>query len=389
LKLIRALKAVTPDLRIVGLTATAFRLDSGRLDRGKDRVFEDIVYEARLRDLIAAGYLAPLSCKATRQKLDVTGVGKRAGDYIPGELEIAVDRDWITKSAVDEIVHWGAERRAWLVFCAGVKHAGHVTGELNDRGIDARAVTGDMPKAARDQIIADFRTGRIRCLVSVMVLGTGFNVPQVDLIALLRPTQSPGLFVQQVGRGSRNAQGKTECLVLDFSGNTARHGPIDMIDGRVQRERAHGAEAPVKVCPECAEIVLLSCMLCPACGYAWPKPLVKHEAIADGTNPILARPMWIEVKSMSCTRHKKKGSPDSLCIEYFATLKTYRKWLCLEHQGYARDKARAWWRRHTPANAPDTVTEALFRQHELVRPTHIKIVPSGRYFDVIELRFSA
>ena len=101
-RFIDRLREDTPDMRVVGLTATAFRLDSGQLHKGDDKIFDDIVYDANVRDLIEHGYLCPLVSKATAQKLDVSGVGKRGGEFIPGQLEVAVDKDWITRGAVDE-----------------------------------------------------------------------------------------------------------------------------------------------------------------------------------------------------------------------------------------------------------------------------------------------
>ena len=102
-----------------------------------------------------------------------------------------------------------------------------VRGELRARGIDCEMVLGETPSEERDRIIEDFRAGRLTALVSVNVLSYGFNVPHVDLIAMLRPTCSTGLYVQQVGRGTRKADGKKDCLVLDFAGNVRRHGPVD------------------------------------------------------------------------------------------------------------------------------------------------------------------
>ena len=115
-KFITALRQDTPDMRIVGLSASPWRLDSGQLDRGKDRLFDKIVYEANVRDLIEQDYLCPLISKATATMLDVSKVGKRGGEYISGELEIAVDVDWIVKAAAKEMAHFGQDRRRFFVF---------------------------------------------------------------------------------------------------------------------------------------------------------------------------------------------------------------------------------------------------------------------------------
>ncbi len=192
-------------MRVVGFTATPYRLDSGRLDEGQGSLFERIVYEANVGDLIQRGWLSPLLSKATLTALDVSGVGRRGGDYIPSQLEAAVNQDWITRAAVEEMVGYGRDRRAWLAFCAGVAHAEAVRDAVRAEGFSCEAISGETPRRARDRLVQSFREGRIRCLTSVGVLATGFNVPEVDLVALLRPTQSTGLYVQQVGRALRRA----------------------------------------------------------------------------------------------------------------------------------------------------------------------------------------
>jgi DNA repair protein RadD len=388
-KFITALWLQTPDMRIVGLTATPYRIDSGRLDQGEDRLFETVVYEANLRQLIDDKYLCPLITKATLQKMAVQGVGLRGGDFIPSALEIAVNRDWITHNAVDEIVTYGHDRRGWLVFCVGVEHARNVAREIKGRGVSCETITGEMSERERDARIAAFRAGSTQCLVSVMVLGTGFNVPHVDLIALLRPTMSPGLFVQQVGRGLRNAEGKENCLVLDFASNTQRHGPIDLITGqrRARRDEEDGAPL-VKECPECRSLAALAAMNCPTCGYAWPNlPAPPHAPIADANNDILASlaPEWIPVEDVSYHRHVKLGKPPSLRVTYHCGLVRHSQWICLEHDGYAREKAKRWWMQNAWAPVPVTVAEALARRHEIRTPTDILVRREGKYFQIVAL----
>lgn len=205
-------KLMNPAVRVVGLTATDYRLDSGRLTEGKDAFFHRVVHEVSIRDLIQQGYLCRVTTRRTTTQLDVTGVHTRGGEFIPGELAAAVDLEGITKAAVSEIVAAGADRAAWLVFCSSVAHAGHVADELRARGVTAGVVVGETPAAERDQLIMDFKNGKIRALCNMNVLTTGFNVPAVDLLAVLRPTKSPGLYVQMIGRGTRNAPGKTDCI---------------------------------------------------------------------------------------------------------------------------------------------------------------------------------
>jgi DNA repair protein RadD len=255
--LIDSLRRLEPTLRVCGFTATPYRLDSGRLDEGDGKIFDEVVFTYGIAEGIRDGYLSPLSSKATTTRIDVSGVAVRGGEFVSGALEDAVDDAAVIGAAVDEIIERGHDRRSWLLFCCGVRHAQHVGEALRQRCITAATVTAETPTDERDRIIADFRTGALRALTNVKVLTTGFNVPAVDLIAMLRPTLSTGLYVQMVGRGTRKADDKTDCLVLDFASNVWRHGPVDQADGA----RGNGGDIGVKVdtiaakrCPDCGEL---------------------------------------------------------------------------------------------------------------------------------------
>lgn len=212
LSLLDRLRTDSPELRVAGFTATPYRMDSGRLDEGDGRLFDDVVVNYGIGQGIKDGYLSPLVSKATASSMDVSAVARRGGEFVAGALEVAVDQDWITKAAVEEMIGLGEHRRSWLAFCAGVKHAEHVRDAIRARGISCEMVTGDTPSGDRDRIIRSFKDGGIRCLTNAMVLTTGFDAPAVDLIAMLRPTLSTGLYVQICGRGTRLAEGKEDCI---------------------------------------------------------------------------------------------------------------------------------------------------------------------------------
>jgi DNA repair protein RadD len=382
------LARINPALKVIGFTATPFRLDSGMLHEGKNALFTDIAYEAPVRDLIDAGYLSALVSKQPATRLDVSKVGTRAGDFIQRDLAAAVDQEAITRAAVTEIIAHGRDRKSWLAFCSGVEHARHVAEEFGRQGIICRTIFGDTPKDERDAIIVAFKRGEIRALASMGVLTTGFNAPAVDLIALLRPTKSAGLYVQMVGRGTRLAPGKENCLVLDFAGNVRRHGPIDLVRPRRPGETG-GGEAPTKLCPECDSIIALSATECPDCGHLFPAREVKIAPTA-ATLPVLSPKLqWLEVAGVSYSRHDKLGGLPSLKVTYTCGLKSYSEWICIEHQGFARQKAAEWWRKRAPdCPIPLSVDEAILQSGVLSRPSAISVRPSGRYVEVSGYRFS-
>ena len=376
-------------LKVVGFTATPYRLDSGLLHEGKDRLFTDIAYEEPVLDMILQGYLCPVIPKQTDTQLDVAGVGTRGGEFIAKDLEAAVDRDEVTRAAVAEIVQHGDGRGSWLVFCAGVAHAHHVRDAIREHGVAAETVTGGTPGPERDRILADFKAGRLRCVTNANVLTTGFDAPGVDLIALLRPTKSVGLYVQMVGRGTRLAEGKEDCLVLDFAGNTARHGPIDVVNGR-KKEPAGDGEAPIKVCPDCQTINHARVRHCIECDHEFPPTEVKVAAVA-ATNALLSTQVqvtWCEVTGVSYAIHEKPGKPASLRVTYESGLARHSEWVCFEHTGFPRQKAVAWWRNRAPhLPVPSTVQEAMQHQDDLRQPIAIQTRPAGQYTEIVSMRF--
>jgi DNA repair protein RadD len=391
---LRAL-APTDGMRIAGFSATPFRLDRGRLDEGEGKIFDDIVYSYDIGQGIKDGWLSPLTSKAAKVEIDVNNVGRHGREFIAGELERAADDNAVITAACEEIVARGVDRRSWLVFCCGVLHAHHVCDALRMRGVACRVVTGETPLTEREDSIAAFKVGVIRCLVNVNVLTTGFNAPQVDLLAMLRPTLSTGLYMQMVGRGTRKADGKVNCLILDFGGNCRRHGPVDRV--AIKLGAGNGAAvAPTtvrtKTCRDCAEINPLDAATCCCCGYEWPKPkpVAKHATSADAVPILIAERVWLPVADVSFHRHYKYGDPDappSFRVDYLCGLSPYAEYVCFEHQGYARTCAERWWYALSgSAPVPATVAEALQRQHELDPVVAIAVTRNGRFWNVIDRR---
>jgi len=398
-KFISALLDQTPDMRIVGLTATPYRLDSGRLDAGEGSMFSDIVYEANVVDLIDDGYLAPLISRAGASQIDTSQVHTRAGDFVQSELETAALK--IVREAVAEIVTFGADRRAWLAFCSGVAHAEAVAAEIRTHGIEAQSVDGSMDKATRDRLINDFRQGRIRCLTSVNVLSIGFNVPHVDLVAMMRPTKSTGLYVQQVGRGFRTAPGKTNALILDYAGVVRRHGPVDAVVGELGgggKGSKSTDPTPIlaKECPECHTLAALNQRQCKVCDHQWAvETKAPHEGRADDTTGILSTeqvaPRMLPVVEWSHQRWQKDQSKACLRVTYYAGVGTYSELLGFEWTGRWRQNACQWWVQHSGVMPfPKSCEEAAQRWGELAMPVTISVAPrpGTKYFDITGRTFA-
>jgi DNA repair protein RadD len=387
LTLIDVLRAKAPDLRMLGASATCFRLDSGYLDRGEGALFERTVFSYGIGDGIKDGYLSKLSSKTTSTKIDVSGVGRRGGEFIPGELEAAANVTDIVQAAVAELVEQGKDRRSWLAFCCGVDHAYAVRDRIREHGIRCETVIAETPSDERRAVFAAFRAGEIRCLTGVNVFSVGFDIPHIDLIALLRPTCSPGLLVQQVGRGTRLAPGKTDCRVLDFAGNIRRHGPVDSIHVR-DGGGAEPSDVLTKTCPQCREENLLAARACSCCGHIFVSEprAARHHTSAD-TVPILGRePTWLSVRHSEFRAHHKRGSlgaPPTLRVDHLSGFTAYSEYVSFEGSQGARWYAGRWWSAMGGrAPVPARVADALARKAELRPITEIVVDRDGGWWRI-------
>jgi DNA repair protein RadD len=339
-KLIAALQAINPSLRVIGLTATPYRLGHG-LITDKPALFDDLIEPVLVEELIYKGHLSTLRSKLTATRLDVTGVHKRGGEYIESELQAAVDTDEQNARVVAEVMRFGADRKSWLFFCSGVQHAQHIADTLTAQGITAACVTGETPKAERARVLEAFKAGEIRALTNANVLTTGFDAPGIDLIAMLRPTMSPGLYVQMAGRGLRTAPGKTDCLVLDFAGVVSTHGPITAVKPPKRGSGDKEGIAPTKTCPQCEELVHAAALTCPACGHDFPppapKPLVLHDDDIMGLQGL-----EMKVTSWHWRVHTSRTSgKQMLAVTYYGALSDapVTEYLAVMHDGYAGQRA--------------------------------------------------
>lgn len=212
-RLLSDLRAKNDALKVIGLTATPYRLSGGLLTRGSSKIFTSVAHDVEVGPLVEQGYLAPLSSPATSAAYDTSAVSTVGGDFAIGELVGAVDRQTeITHAAMTEALALTADRRARLVFCVSIEHAECVARWLRDANQACEVITGDTDPLMRSSVIGRFRRGDLPWLVGVDVLTTGFDAPCCDAIVLLRPTQSTSLYVQIVGRGMRIADGKSDCI---------------------------------------------------------------------------------------------------------------------------------------------------------------------------------
>jgi len=383
----RQLIAAHPDARVVGLTATPFDGRGVWLYEGVESIWTGIASQVGIIELTTQGYLSPLTTKGSQSiKINTKGVKKTAGDFNIKSLAKATDVENINKAIVLDVLSKGKDRKAWMMFCVTIEHAAHMVQAFKDAGLYSVAlVTGDTPKKERESIIEMFRCGEIRCLVSVAALTTGFDVPAVDLIVWLRNTVSPILYCQGLGRGMRIAEGKENCLVLDYTDTTRRLGCVDTIQGKLENES--GGEAPVKQCPECDVFCHASLKVCPNCGFEFEiEEELKYSDKATKA-PVLSLDTMKEwrVTSVKYFKHKKKGKPDSLRVEYFNKLQPVAtEWVCLNHEGFAGVKSKEWLEAHTTLRPLPSLDEIVTSGGKMLdTPSMIQTVVKNGYKHVV------
>ena len=407
---LEAAKRVNPRVRLVGWTATPYRTQGGLICK-QENLLNEVCYEIGVKELINRGYISNITARAGKVKADTEGLHIRAGEFVAEDVEKLMGEDRLVMSACHEIVELTKDRQACLIFCTSVAHCKKVAAQIAKlSGEECAIVTGDTPDLERAETIRRLRgesvttdlfgttAGPLKYCCNVSVLTTGTDIPRLDTIALLRPTNSPGLLVQMVGRGFRLSPetGKTECLVLDYGRNIERHGPIDMIK---VREPGQGGGGPLaKECPECRTIVNLSVMLCPTCGHQWPRKEPErqaHEASAAKA-AILSGEVTVEKFPVMHTdyqvwekRGAPPGSPRTVRVTYDVDYLThYSEWLCPEHTGYARRKFEKWWREHAhpdcpmPRSAEEVCEHAFAGMLREVKVITVRFVTGQKYPEI-------
>ena len=250
----------------VGLSATPARLDG----RGLGDYFDSIVHGPSVSDLIDMGYLAKYRLFAPPTEVDMRGVKRSMGDFSRMETGRRMDKPHITGRAVDHYKKHCPDKSA-VVFCVNIAHSQHVAESFNQAGIPAVHIDGGTNERERKEGLARFRAGDIRVLCNCDLFGEGLDVPGIEAVFLLRPTQSTGLYMQQVGRALRPARDKPHALIFDHVGNCHRHGLPDdhrewSLQGLPNKEKRADAAPGVRVCSHCYAANRAARRTCEYCG---------------------------------------------------------------------------------------------------------------------------
>tara|TARA_R110000803_G_scaffold94312_1_gene161933 strand:+ start:1108 stop:2688 length:1581 start_codon:yes stop_codon:yes gene_type:complete len=380
-----------PKSIVIGFTATPFRLGTGYI-YGKGQMFNTCCYDwtskEKYQQLIDEGFLSPLTTKRTQMEMDVSNIKMIGGDYSEKALSDEFDRMAVTQAAIKEVMAAGEHRNKWLIFAIDINHAEHIAETLIRNGIPTAPVHSKMHDSGfdRTRTIEGYKNGKYKCVVNVNILTTGFDDPGVDLIAMLRPTSSPVLHVQSLGRGSRIQDGKENCLVLDFAGNTARLGPINDVYVAIKGKGKGGGEPITKDCPKCDSILAPAVKFCPDCGFEF---LFKHNLETTATNYDViddGKAHWIHVDNTTYELHTNPASPTSVKVSYHCGNKIVSEYICVEHKGFALHKAKHWIKYRGGAECK-RATDLIAIKDTLQTPSKILVQKKGKYQTVGDAKF--
>lgn len=414
-EIIEALKVVNPWLKVVGFTATPYRLGQGLLT-APGGLFTDFAVDMTGLEwfnwFIDQGYLSKLISMPTTTVLDTDGVGMSNGDFNGRELnEKLSGQDKEHQNACKEMIARGFNRKRWLIFTAGTERCEWVSDMLNSMGVKAAFVHSNMDRPQdREKIIQAHRDGEITALVGNNIFTTGYDDAHIDMIGMLRPTKSPGLWVQMLGRGTRplygagydvihggrdtrlsamRASGKTDCLVLDFAKNTLTLGPVN--DPRIPHAKGlGGGDMPIKICPACGNYQHLSVRFCTDCGAEFPPGMKLTKSPYAGEIIRTQEPVfeWFDVSTVIYRVWRKGGGKASVRVTYGSGFKSYDEFVFIEHEGYLGKKARDWWRtRANMAETPPNAEEFVKFKHLLKWPKRIQVQTNQPYPEVVRYEY--
>lgn len=396
-----------PDAKIIGLTATPYRLGSGLIcDEGS--LFNAISCEVSIRELMFSD--PPKLCRLRSKWVDGIDTSKLSisgGEFAKYDEQKAFDE--ILESVCVDMYERCKDRKSIIVFCSGIQHCDDLSEMIYRKwGEPSEVIKGSTPDEDRRIAYDIFRAGNLRWLINYGVLTEGFDAKNIDAVVLQRATTSPGLYYQMAGRGLRLHPSKSDCLVLDYGENIARHGPIDKIEPGKRRKQGQKKEAPVKACPQCKEAVAIQARECDSCGYEWEveaTPKIKGRAsnediISDGKDKI-EKDYKVFVRAEAILHSRKSDGKEIVKVSYFVLSPFDEEmWFADEYKDFENDQTIEWvkywwlkWKLFEPAPRSNSAAVDILNDHFETRkdrlPTAIyKHVKPGKNADFPEIRFS-
>ena len=403
-KVINNLRGKRDKSRLLGITATDFRLDTGFIGGdlckpGTINLFDKPDYIIGYADLLAENYLVPLKGIVARHDMlaEDLETANRHGDFVLGDIGDIMGRERHIKTTIDAIHQYCSDYKKICVFCCTIEHAEKVWSLIREEAV---LIHSQLSQIERANNIRSWMSGRKRIAVSINILVEGFDLPELDCLVFARPTLSPALFLQAVGRVLRIADGKNHGLLVDLTDNTERFGnDLDNIKITVPKavqDKIDAENSFKKSCPKCQADCHIALKICMKCGYEWPEQKY-NEAIAlpdmkevDFTpDP----PKWYDVDAMRIVQHynkKRETMLGRLIFEYgdFFKTKTVSVFFCFPdyYSGYAVEMSKKRWQEFSNDPFPEDVEQ--FLEKEIFMPVKILLDENKKYPEIIDYEWT-
>lgn len=400
--IINRLNALSPTMRILGLTATPSRLGHGYIYGDKHRpgrynLFPKVNHKIEYETLKNQGHLVELrgkvaTHKTLQQDLDRVQI---SGDYTLQELGDVMSQQRHIETAVDAIEQYCQPYKKICVFCCTISHAEKLNELLGD---ESTTVHSQLTSMDRFSNMEDWKSGRKRIITSVMILSEGFDLPALDCLVMVRPTLSSVLFMQSVGRVLRTHPSKDHGFLLDLTPNTEYFGTnLDRIKVSVPKgvqNLIDQKQELIKLCPQCEKEVHVALRICD-CGYQWPEAEFEVAyQIPDMIDVAFEKkpPEWIELESQFKTEHTARKSGKRLGRVILTAggnaykPDEYSMWFCLadEYEGFAAvQKAEIDWKKISSDPFPQSVDEFLNADIEQI--AKILVDDNGDYPEILKV----
>jgi len=403
------LREYKPDHKVIGVTATAYRLGHGMIygDRckpGRVNFFPDLTHRITYQELRDSGYLMPLVGKIAAPETltaDLLNVDV-SGDYNLTQLGGVMGRPVYIKAAVEAYRQYGMHHQHVCVFACTIEHCEALVAEFRADGFSAVPIHSKLSSVERTANLAGWRAGKYSIAVSVNILIEGFDFKALSCLIFCRPTKSPTVFIQAIGRILRMEAGKSEALLIDLTNNAASFG-FDLDNPRftIPSGKDGAGEAPTKVCgnEQCLLPVHAALRVCPHCGFEFPLETIPGcDAVGEMKHVefnVPDPPEWYEVESMEIGEFCSKKSGKMMGRIVFEYGGLYRKkivsqFFCLpdQYSGYAVERSMLTWRKFCDEPFPQTVDEFTFLRDFIRQPVGILLDENGKYAEIKDFDFT-
>jgi DNA repair protein RadD len=402
------LREYNPNMRLVGCTASPYRLGGGYIHGDQNKpgsrpYFDQVDAEVSTKEMLAAGYLAPLVGRAntgSTMQADLKNISIVGGEYNLGQLSSMMCKSTHVQSCISAWREYAWGRKKTLVFCTTIEHSETVAAAFYAAGIPSVAIHSKLTPVEESIRMTALERGTMQVFTSVAKLTTGLDITDLDCGILARPTKSTALYKQIVGRFQRLAEGKTDALIIDLVGATTEFG-TDMDNLKVNVPRDASGETPFKICPGenengtvCGQSVHASLRYCPHCSYAFPV----DEAVEAKIGKLekvkfndIQEPESYTVSHVSYEVHESRNTGKHLIKVTYqcGQFSKFNEWICLPdfYNGFAVQKARDWWDQRTEEPFPQTCEEFIFLADNLMQPAVVIVVKEGKYDRITDVKF--